>query len=187
MRNPYARSIRLVQTIDRFTLHSGHAIAWLLLAMVAVESLVVMLRYGFDIGSIAAQESVTYLHATTFLLGAAYTLQRDEHVRVDIFYRDFSPRRKARVNLLGFLLLLLPVCSYIIWESWPYVVQAWSIKETSADSGGIHAVFLLKTLIPLFAGWLILQGLAEALRGFLLLRGHAVPAPEPGHASPAAI
>jgi len=171
-------SVQIIRGIDRFTQLCGHGIAWLLLLMVVIESLVVILRYGLDLGSIAAQEAVTYLHATVFLLGAAYTLQRDEHVRVDIFYRGFSERRKAWVNLLGYVLFLLPVCCYVIWESWAYVAQAWSIKEVSADSGGIAGVYLLKTLIPLFALWLILQGLAETLRNLLLLRGQSLPPPE---------
>ncbi|MBT8148464.1 MAG: TRAP transporter small permease subunit [Gammaproteobacteria bacterium] len=174
-------SLHTVRRIDRFTQLCGHAIAWLLLFMVAIESLVVILRYGMDLGSIAAQEAVTYLHATVFLLGAGYTLQRDEHVRVDIFYRRFTARRKAWVNLFGYLLFLLPVCCYIIWESWAYVAQAWSIKETSADSGGIAGVYLLKTLIPLFALLLIVQGLAEALRSWLVLRGQPWP---PAEAAP---
>jgi TRAP-type mannitol/chloroaromatic compound transport system permease small subunit len=117
MRNQHARIAQLVGIIDRFTLLSGHWVAWLLMVMVIIQSLVVFFRYGFDSGSIAWQESVTYLHAAIFLLGAAYTLQCDEHVRVDIFYRDFSPVKKAKVNLLGFICFLLPMCGYIIWES----------------------------------------------------------------------
>lgn len=153
------------------TSRSGEWVAWLLLAMVVIESLIVVLRYGFDIGSIAAQESVTYLHACCFLAGAAYTLQADEHVRVDIFYHSRSPKYKAWVNLLGFLFFLLPVCGFIFWSSIDYVAQSWAIKETSADAGGIPAVYLLKTLIPVFSVALILQGLAEALRSALVLTG----------------
>ena len=110
------------------------------------------------------------------MLGAAYTLQCDEHVRVDIFYRDFSPVKKAKVNLLGFVCFLLPMCGYIIWESLSYVMQAWSIKESSSNSDGLHKVYLLKTLIPVFASMLILQGFAEALRSFLVLSGQPLPA-----------
>ncbi|MDA7688024.1 TRAP transporter small permease subunit [Pseudomonadales bacterium] len=176
MRNQHARIAQLVGIIDRFTLLSGHWVAWLLMVMVIIQSLVVVFRYGFDSGSIAWQESVTYLHAAIFLLGAAYTLQCDEHVRVDIFYRDFSSVKKAKVNLLGFVCFLLPMCGYIIWESLSYVMQAWSIKESSANSDGLHEVYLLKTLIPVFASMLILQGFAEALRSFLILSGQPLPA-----------
>ncbi|MGB5324108.1 MAG: TRAP transporter small permease subunit [Pseudomonadales bacterium] len=178
----HASMEKLVRTIDSATWYSGHVIAWLLLAMVLLESAVVLLRYGFDIGSIALQESVTYLHAAAFLLGAAYTLQSDEHVRVDIFYRHFNARQKAWVNLLGFIFLLLPVCTFIIWESGVYVAQAWRVREVSADSGGLNGVYLLKTLIPLFATLLIVQGLAEALRAWLALQGRTVlPPPELDH------
>ena len=176
MRNQHARIAQLIGIIDRFTLLSGYWVAWLLMVMVIIQSLVVFFRYGFDSCSIAWQESVTYLHATIFLLGAAYTLQCDEHVRVDIFYRDFSPVKKAKVNLLGFLCFLLPMCSYIIWESLGYVLQAWSVKESSSNSDGLHEIYLLKTLIPVFASMLILQGLAEALRSFLVLSGQPLPA-----------
>ena len=153
----------LAQTINRLTLASGQGIAWLLLVMVLTESVVVLLRYGFDFGSIALQESVTYLHASCFLLGAAYTLQQDEHVRVDIFYRNFSEQRKALVNVVGCVLFLWPVCGFIIWSSLGYVSQAWSIREASADAGGLPGIYLLKTLIPLFAFMLMLQGLAQTI------------------------
>lgn len=153
---------------------SGHAIAWLLLLLVLLESAVVLLRYGFDLGSIALQETVTYVHAAAFLLGAAYTLQCDKHVRVDIFYRRFSEHRKACINLFGFAVFLLPVCLFIIWQSAPYVAQAWQIREASADSGGLARVYWLKTLIPLFSALLIVQGTAEALRAWLVLKGTTV-------------
>jgi len=149
--------------VNRFTFGCGKAVAWLLVAMVSAESLVVALRYGFDIGSIALQESITYVHACCFLLGAAYTLQQDEHVRVDIFYRKLSAQNRALVNILGFLLLLLPTCGFIIWSSIDYVAQSWSVREASADAGGLPGVYLLKTLIPVFAALLILQGGAQLI------------------------
>ncbi|NNC55509.1 MAG: TRAP transporter small permease subunit [Pseudomonadales bacterium] len=169
---------RTIRAIDRTTTLCGHAVAWLLLLMVLLESAVVLLRYGFDIGSIALQESVTYVHAAAFLLGAAYTLQCDEHVRVDIFYRRFSAHRKAAINLLGFVVFLLPVCLFIIWESAPYVAQAWRVREASADSGGLAGVYWLKSLIPLFAALLILQGSAEAMRAWLALKGITIAVQE---------
>lgn len=160
---------RVIAFIDRLTQFTGVSIAWLLVAMVLTQTLVVILRYGFDIGSIALQESVNYLHASCFMLGAAYTLKIDGHVRVDIFYRNFSPRGQALVNLFGSLLLLLPVCGFIFWTSLEYVQQAWSMKEQSSDTGGLPIVYLLKTLIPLLAISLILQGIAEIARNGLQL------------------
>ncbi|WP_339671243.1 TRAP transporter small permease subunit [Dasania marina] len=159
----------LQQTIDRFSQLSGRLLSVLSVVMMLSLSAVVVLRYGFNLGSIAMQELVTYLHATVFMLGTAYTLQQDGHVRVDIFYRRFSPRAKAWVNSLGGLIFLLPLCGYFVLSSWEFVGQSWSIKEGSADPGGLPAVFLLKTLIPLMAISLALQAVAEVLRNALLL------------------
>jgi len=142
---------------------TGHASAWLTLLLVLVTFTVVVLRYVFQFGSIAMQESILYLHASVFMLGAAYTLRFEGHVRVDIFYRTFSARHKALVDLLGSLFLLLPVCIFLLWSSWGYVASAWSLREGSGEAGGLPYVYLLKTLIPLSAFLLILQGIGQAL------------------------
>jgi TRAP-type mannitol/chloroaromatic compound transport system permease small subunit len=157
------------QVIDRCSLALGNALCWLLILMMVAICLVVLLRYGFDIGNTALQESVTYLHASIFMLGAAYTLKQDGHVRVDIFYRHFSPRTQAWVNSLGGIIFLLPLCLYIIGISWGFVLQSWQIQEVSPEPGGIPAIFLLKSLIPLMGGCLALQGFAEVLRACLVL------------------
>ncbi len=168
----------LLTAIDRFTRLCGRALAWLTLAMVLVTSVVVLLRYGFGIGSVALQESVMYLHGLVFMLGAAYTLQRDGHVRVDVLYRNFSRRRRAWVDALGTLLFLLPFCGYVLLSSWEFVAVAWRVRETSTD-GGIPAVFLLKSLIPAMAILLALQGIAELLRAALVLCGDEPPDDKP--------
>ncbi|MEN8762151.1 MAG: TRAP transporter small permease subunit [Thiogranum sp.] len=155
--------------LDRIADLIGHATAWLALALVLVTFSVVMLRYLFQLGWIAMQESILYLHASLFLLGAAYTLKKDGHVRVDIFYRGFPAKRKALVDLLGSLLLLLPVCSFLLWTSWHYVAMAWSIYEGSQEAGGLPYVYLLKTLIPVALVLLILQGIAQALSSLSIL------------------
>jgi len=159
----------LLQYIDAFTEHSGRLLAWLALFMALVTALVVFLRYGFNIGSIAAQEAVTYMHGSLFMLGAAFALKTGAHVRVDIFYRNFSPRAKAWVNSLGGIIFLMPLCVFILGISINYVAESWAIRETSPEPGGIPAVFLLKTLLPLMAINLMLQGLAEIMRSALLL------------------
>ncbi|MFV0275724.1 MAG: TRAP transporter small permease subunit [Parahaliea sp.] len=159
----------LIVAIDCFTAATGRALAWLLVIMAVFTALVVVLRYGFDIGSIAIQEAVIYLHGALFTLGAAYTLQRDGHVRVDIFYRKFSPRARAWVNSLGGIVFLLPLCAVIFGISWNYVAESWAVRETSPEPGGIPAVFLLKSLLPLMAANLFLQGLAEILRSMAAL------------------
>ena len=163
--------VRLVQGIDRFSEWTGKALSWLSLAMVLLTFAVVVLRYAFDLGWISMQESITYLHATLFMLGAAYTLQQDAHVRVDIFYQRLSPRGKAWVDLLGTLFLLLPVCSFILWVSWDYVAESWHVREASREAGGLPGVYLLKTLILLLPALLLLQGFALFLRNLLFLGG----------------
>lgn len=158
-----------VDFIDLVTDRFGRLIAWLGLGMAIITALVVVLRYGFNIGSILGQESVIYMHGALFLLGAAYALKTGAHVRVDIFYRNFSPRAKAWVNSLGGIVFLMPLCTFIVISSWDYVGESWSMRETSPEPGGIPAVFLLKTLIPVAAINLALQGMAEILRSALVL------------------
>jgi len=159
----------IIHLIDAFTERSGRLILWLSLIMMLLVSLVVVLRYLFQIGSVGLQELVVYLHGIAFMLGAAYTLKQGGHVRVDIFYRNFSPRGQAWINSLGGIVFLLPLCAYILLISLEFVAQSWEIREVSPEPGGIPAVFLLKTLIPLMAVNLGLQGVAEILRSYLVL------------------
>jgi len=158
-----------VRRIDAFTEYSGRLLAWLSLAMAVLTALIVLLRYGFNIGSITSQEAVTYMHGTLFMLGAAYTLKVGGHVRVDIFYQHFNERNRAWVNSLGGVVFLLPLCVFIFGISWNYVLESWAIREVSPEPGGIPAVFLLKSLLPIMALNLLLQGLAETLRNALIL------------------
>lgn len=164
--------IRTAANLDRFAEGVGHSVSWLALGLVLVTFAVVVLRYLFSFGSIAMQESILYLHASLFLLGSAYTLQQEGHVRVDIFYREFSPRKKALVDLAGAVFLLMPVCLFLLWISWDYVVSAWEVREGSRETGGLPLVYLLKTLIPLASILLIAQGISQILRslGTLLAR-----------------
>ena len=163
------RIMKSLELIDDFTEGLGRALAWLIPLMMLITALVVVMRYGFQQGTTALQESITYLHGLVFMLGAAYTLRHDGHVRVDIFYRNFSARRRAWVDSLGTLLFLFPLCGLILLTSWDFTAKAWAIRETSVEAGGLPAVFLLKTLIPLMAFNLALQGLAELIRNTRLL------------------
>tara|TARA_R110000782_G_scaffold108284_1_gene196736 strand:+ start:452 stop:895 length:444 start_codon:yes stop_codon:yes gene_type:complete len=138
--------------------------------MLGTTSVVVM-RYGFGQGMTALQESVSYLHGTVFMLGAAYTLKHGGHVRVDIFYRRFSPRTKAWVDSIGSIVFLLPLCGLILITSWDFTLNAWAIHETSVEPGGLPFVYLLKTLLPLMAINLAMQGFAELLRNAMVLMG----------------
>ncbi|MGQ9424762.1 TRAP transporter small permease subunit [Gilvimarinus sp. F26214L] len=160
---------RLISSIDAFTAWTGRLVAWLTLLMGAITGIVVVTRYVLGLNSIALQESVIYMHAAVFMLGAAYTLQQDGHVRVDIFYRRFTPQTRAWVNSVGGVVFLLPICAFIVITSWDYVLASWRIREVSADAGGIPALFLLKSLIVLFALTLGAQAIAEVLRNLLRL------------------
>jgi TRAP-type mannitol/chloroaromatic compound transport system permease small subunit len=172
----YSRLQSIAALLDRFAEATGRIIAWLTLGMVLVTFSVVILRYLFQSGSIALQESVTYLHASVFMLGAAYTLKQDGHVRVDILYQRFTMRTRAWIDLLGTLLLMFPVCLFILFSSLEYVATSWSIQEGSREAGGLDGVFLLKTAIPVMAILLLLQGCSIILHKLLLLTGHALPA-----------
>jgi TRAP-type mannitol/chloroaromatic compound transport system permease small subunit len=164
----------IADRIDRLIAAIGRAVMWLALAVVLLQFAVVVLRYAFGVGSIWLSESVIYAHAALFMLAAAWTLQANGHVRVDVFYADASPRAKALVDLLGALLLLLPFMAVILWFALPYVARSWSILERSREASGLPLVYLLKTLIPLFALLMALQGIAQAIHAALALTSPAV-------------
>ena len=161
--------LKLQNFLDQLAEWSGRLLSWLALFLVLTTFTVVVLRYLFNFGSIALQESQLYLHASLFLLTAAYTLKHEGHVRVDIFYRTASPVTQAWVNLFGALFLLLPTCLFISWISWDYVASAWSLHEGSREAGGLPYVYLLKTLIPLSAILLALQGFSQVLQSYIVL------------------
>ena len=131
--------------------------------MVIVTFVVVVMRYVFDAGLIWLQESVIWMHAAVFMLGAAYTLRDEEHVRVDVFYRKMSARRRAWVNLTGVVIFLLPLCLFLAWNSFDFVTQSWRIREMSRESGGLPY-----PLIPMLKSILLLMPLAVALQGLSL-------------------
>ena len=167
--------LRILKTslsaVEKFTEVTGRFISWATVTMVILVVLVVITRYFLGLGSIALQESVTYLHCLVFMMGIAFTLTHDGHVRVDIFYRGFSPRFKAIVNLIGGLLFLIPFCLLIFFTSWDYVFASWVIRETSAENNGLPFIYLLKTLMLLMPATLVLQGIAEIIRSGLVLSG----------------
>lgn len=155
---------KLISCIDQLNDRLGRSFAWLALLMVLVTGLIVVMRYAFQLGSIALQESVMYLNALIFTLGAAYTLKEQGHVRVDVFYNRFSNRTRNLIDLIGTVLLLGVSCVFILWASWDYVSVSWRIREGSAESSGLPFVYLLKTCLLILPILLLLQGLAEALR-----------------------
>lgn len=162
--------LAFVRAIDAFHESIGRALAWSLPLMMLLTVAVVVLRYAFGIGAIILQETVIYLHAALFMLGAAYTLKHNEHVRVDIIYAKLPPRWRACVDIAGTILFLLPICIFLFWSSWDYVLASWRVHETSAD-GGLPFVYLLKTLLLLMPLLLTLQGVAEIFRNSAFLCG----------------
>ncbi len=167
--HPLERIARLLDGLNEWI---GRTVAWLTLAMVFTTFGIVVARYAFEAGSIAVQESVVWMHGVVFLLGAAYTLKHDGHVRVDILYARLQPRAQAVIDLLGALLLLLPFMGFLLWVSWDYVATSWSLWEGSSETGGLAGLFLLKSTLLVFPLLLILQGLSQAARSLLILLGH---------------
>ena len=166
----------LIEGLNRFI---GRVVMWLLLAMVLVQFTIVILRHVFAIGSIPLQESVWTLNGLAFMLAAGYVAFRDGHVRVDVVYREAGNRTRAAIDLLGCLLLLLPLCIFTFWMSMPYVASSWRVLEGSREVGGLPGLFLFKTVIPVFAVLLGLQAVALAVRA-----ADRLAADEDGSATP---
>ena len=161
---------RFATSIDRLNDAIGRAVAWLALVIVLLQFVLVVARYIFGFGSIWLTETVIYGHATLIMLAAAWTLRAGGHVRVDVFYADAAPRTRAWVDLVGALLLLLPFMAVTLWFSVPFAARSWAVLERSQESSGLPFVYLLKTLIPVFAVMMALQGVAQAIRASRILQ-----------------
>jgi|TARA_B110000240_G_scaffold183454_1_gene217182 TRAP-type mannitol/chloroaromatic compound transport system permease small subunit len=148
----------------------GRCVAWLIIAMVLITFSNVVMRYGFNFGLIAIQESVIYLHSFAFMLAIAYTYKHNEHVRVDIFYSKYSDVQKAWTDLLGTLFLLFPFCFYLVFSSWEYASNSWMLFEGSREAGGLPLVFILKTLVPLMPILLLVQGISCLCNSITIIR-----------------
>jgi TRAP-type mannitol/chloroaromatic compound transport system permease small subunit len=167
-----ARLLRLADGIDAMNDWLGRTLSWLTLGMVLVTFVVVLMRYVFGLGSTIMQETVVYMHAIVFMGCAGYALVHNGHVRCDIFYGAASTRTKAVVDIIGTLVFLIPMCVVIWWVTWPYAVASWAVLEGSPEGRmGIPAVFLLKTLILVFAALLGLQSVSLILQSALCLAG----------------
>ena len=159
--------IKIINSINRYI---GEIISWFTLLMVLITVLVVVLRYGFNIGFIWMQESVRFLYAAVFLLCGGYTLLKDKHVRVDVLYFNLSQKNKAIIDLLGSIFLLLPVCFVIFYYSWSYVINSWEQMEGSIEERGLHLVFLMKTFIWAFAILVSLQSISIIINSCIILK-----------------
>ncbi|MGB0440417.1 MAG: TRAP transporter small permease subunit [Paracoccaceae bacterium] len=150
--------------LDRINIAIAAGVRWLVLLMVLMQFCLVLGRYVFGVNSIAAQESVLYMHAALFMLGAGYTMLVDGHVRVDVVYSKLSKAAQRRVDIFGHLFFLMPAMLALLYWSWPSVHNSWKILEGPLAVGGIEAVFLLKSLIPAFCVLVMLQSLSILIR-----------------------
>jgi TRAP-type mannitol/chloroaromatic compound transport system permease small subunit len=163
---------RIANAVDAVNDWIGRVLSWLTLGMVLVTFAVVLMRYVFGLGSTILQETVVYMHALVFMACAGYALVYNGHVRCDIFYSGASLRAKAIIDIVGTIAFLIPMCILIFWVSWPYAVASWAVFEGSPEGRmGIPGVFLLKTLIPVFAGLLALQSVSILAQSTLVLTG----------------
>jgi TRAP-type mannitol/chloroaromatic compound transport system permease small subunit len=161
--------LKISNAIDRLNHFIGRSAAWLALLMVMITLTVVVLRYGFQIGSIALQESIMYINALVFTLGAAYTLEDNGHVRVDIFYSNFSERTKAIVDIIGVVFFLFVTLAFVAWTSWDYVSVSWRILEGSPETSGLPLVYLLKSTIYVLITLMCLQGISELIKSISIV------------------
>lgn len=151
----------LAHTLDRLTRAIAVAVKWLILAMVVATLAIVVLRYLFNLGAIPLQESVMYMHGLVFLLGIPYGIRQNTHVRVDILYNHRLQPWQRHIDIFGHCLFLLPVSIFIVYVSLPYTLASWRVLEGSPEVGGLPAIYLLKTIIPIAGTLMFLQGLVE--------------------------
>lgn len=171
--------VRLASWIDGLNEFLGRTVAWLALVMVVLQFGLVLLRYVFGFTDRASEEAVLYLHGILFLLAAGYTLKHHGHVRVDLFYRDAPEKTQALINLIGTIVFLLPVCALTWSAAWPFVESAWAVREGSIEASGLPFRYVYKSVILVFAAVVALQGLAQAIKSWCVLRGYgSVPEPD---------
>jgi TRAP-type mannitol/chloroaromatic compound transport system permease small subunit len=162
-----AAFVRAISELNRVV---GEVLSWLALACVLVCFTVVVQRYVFHTSILWMQDLYVWMAGAMFTGVAGFALMRDDHVRVDIFYRPASPKRKAIADLVGVVLFLLPFV-YVVWTyGFTAVSRSWSFYEGSSNIGGMPGLFVLKTFILVFAVLVGLQGLAMAARAILVLR-----------------
>ncbi len=161
---------KISKSLDAFSEITGKICSWFVAIMVLVTCVVVLMRYGLDMGSVFLQDVVLYLHGGLFLLGSAFALKRGSHVRVDVFYRSFSNLKKAWVDLLGNIIFLQPVCWIILFYSWGYVEFSWRIMEVSPEPDGLPFVYLQKSLLVALAVLLGLQSLSEIIKSLITIK-----------------
>ncbi len=177
------RGLRLARWLDAIAEWCGKLTGGLVLLMVAIGAWNVIGRYvgrliGQNLTSNTLLEAQWYLFSLVFLLGASYALKHDEHVRVDVFYRSWPPRRKALVNFLGTVIFLIPFCVLVIFYSWGWTVNSWAVWEMSPDPGGLPR-YPIKSMVIVSFVLLIIQGVAEAIKHWAVWTGAIAPEDDP--------
>jgi TRAP-type mannitol/chloroaromatic compound transport system permease small subunit len=158
------------KVIDGLSEACGHVAALAATALVVLTAGLV-LAFSVGVGSVRVQDLVLWLNAGMVMLGLGYALKHRAHVRIDVLSSRWSARTVARVEILGIVILLLPFCAALVWFSLDYVAMSWRIGERSGSTGGLAGLYLAKTLLPVGAGLLALQGIAEALRALPIALG----------------
>ncbi len=161
-----------VNFVDSLSDKIGHLVGWMTTLMVLVVFYDTVMRYAFNVGNVALQELEWHLFAIVFLLGAAYTLKDDGHVRVDILYVNLSKKTKAWIDFLGVFVLLIPFSVMVILSTRGFIMNSWAVREVSPDPGGLPAYYIIKSMIPLGFSLLIVQGLSEAAKKFMVIMGY---------------
>ena len=170
---------KLAAWLTVFNTAIGRLVAWLILYMTLMQFVVVIMRYVFAYGSIQMQESIWYMHGLMFMLGAGYTLVKDGHVRLDVFYRELGKRKKAVINIVGAFIFLIPFCVANFDFAWSLVLNSWAVREGSTETAGLPYIYLFKTVILIFSALVALEGLSLALRSILDLTDKREGEPEP--------
>ena len=162
-----------IKFIDKINTKLGVITSWLTFVLVLVTCYDVFTRYVLNESSIALQELEWHLFGVIFLMAAAFTLIKDEHVRVDVFYSRFSEEKKAWINFLGAIFFLIPFCVLAIYTSKNFVINSFMFKETSPDAGGLPARYIIKAFIPVSFIFLLFQGISLAFKSFLEIKNHS--------------
>jgi len=161
---------KYVKLVNRINSAVGKSTSWLTTTLVLIVVFDVITRYVFNESSVAIQELEWHIFAILFLMGAAFTLQKDDHVRVDLFYSKFNAKQKAWLNIVGTILFLIPFTLLIIYTSQNYVLNSFSLNESSPDPGGLPARYILKAFIPISFLFLLLQGFSLLFKSIVEIK-----------------
>ena len=176
--------IKMSSLIDALNERIGRSAIWLVLIAALISATNAVVRKVFSVSSNAFLEIQWYLFAGIFLLGAAYTLRHNEHVRIDVLSSRFSKRTQHLIEIFGTLLFLLPLCGMMVWLSVPWFIQSFTSGEVSANAGGL-TLWPVKLLVPIGFALLGLQGLSELIKRIAVVRG-LIPDPTEQHELPTA-